>query len=191
MSFLQDVLEHNARWVEARNRPLTKVPQKKIAIFTCMDTRLVEFLEQAMGLGRGDAQVIKNAGNTLLHPGGGVVRSLVVAIYAIGVGEVFVIGHTDCGMAGLDIAKLEEAMLARGVTREAIDGLQPGLKDWVGAFKDPRRNVERVVRLLRDNPLIPKDVPVHGLMFNPASGLLKAVDPDERPVAAPAAAPAS
>jgi carbonic anhydrase len=181
MSFLNDVLEHNQRWVEARNRPLSKVPQKKIAIFTCMDTRLVEFLEQAMGLGRGDAQVIKNAGNTLVDPGGGVVRSLVVAIYAIGVGEVFVIGHTDCGMAQIDEAKLEEAMLSRGVTKEAIEGLHPGLKEWVGGFKDPRRNVERVVRLLRDNPLIPKDVPVHGLMFNPGTGLLKAVSADERP----------
>jgi len=88
VALLNDVLEHNARWVEARLRPLTKVPQKKVVIFTCMDTRLVEFLEQAMGLGRGDAQVIKNAGNTLVDPGGGVVRSLVVAIYALGCEEV-------------------------------------------------------------------------------------------------------
>jgi carbonic anhydrase len=181
MSFLNDVLEHNSRWVEARNRPLSKVPQKKIAIFTCMDTRLVEFLEQAMGLGRGDAQVIKNAGNTLVDPGGGVIRSLVVAIFTIGVGEVFVIGHTDCGMAQIDETKLEEAMIARGITREAIDGLHPGLREWVGGFRDPRRNVERVVRLIRDNPLIPKDVPVQGLMFNPASGQLKAVTADDRP----------
>ena len=76
MGLLDHVLEHNARWVEARQRPLTKVPQKKVVIFTCMDTRLVEFLEQSMGLGRGDAQVIKNAGNTLVDPAaGGVIRS--------------------------------------------------------------------------------------------------------------------
>ena len=189
MSFLQDVLEHNARWVDARNRPLSKVPQKKIAIFTCMDTRLVEFLEQAMGLGRGDAQVIKNAGNTLVDPGGGVVRSLVVAIYAIGVGEIFIIGHTDCGMAQIDEAKLEEQMLARGVKKEAIEALHPGLKEWVGGFKDPRRNVERVVKLLRENPLLPRDVPIQGLMFNPASGQLKIVSSDDKqqPQALPAA----
>jgi carbonic anhydrase len=73
MTLLNNVLEHNARWVEARLRPLSKVPQKKVVLFTCM-ARLVEFLEQAMGLGRGDAQVIKNAGNTLVDPVGGVVR---------------------------------------------------------------------------------------------------------------------
>lgn len=180
MALLQDVLEHNARWVEARNRTITKVPQKKIAIFTCMDTRLVEFLEQAMGLGRGDAQVIKNAGNTLLHAQGGVVRSLVVAIFRLGVQEVFVIGHTDCGMAQIDEVELEEAMVARGVAREALANLQPGLREWLGAFRDPLRNVKRVVRMLRENPLIPKDVPVHGLMFDPASGLLQAVAEDAR-----------
>src|SRR3954464_5106451 len=110
MSFLQDVLEANARWVDARNRPLSKVPQKKIAVFTCMDTRLVEFLEEAMGLGRGDAMVIKNAGNTLVDPQGGVVRSLLVAIYARGCDEVLVIGHTDCGMAQIEDARFEESM---------------------------------------------------------------------------------
>jgi carbonic anhydrase len=172
---LEHVLEHNARWVEARQRPLTKVPQKKVVIFTCMDTRLVEFLEQAMGLGRGDAQVIKNAGNTLVDPGGGVVRSLVVAIYALGCAEVFVIGHTDCGMTQIDENALEAAMLARGVERQALAGLRPSLREWLGAFHDPAGNVEQVVGLLRQNPLIPRDVPVHGLMFDPVSGVLQAV----------------
>jgi carbonic anhydrase len=96
------------------------------------------------------------------------------------VGEIFIIGHTDCGMAQIDEAKLEEQMLARGVKKEAIEALHPGLKEWVGGFKDARRNVERVVKLLRENPLLPKDVPIHGLMFNPASGQLKTVAADER-----------
>src|SRR5689334_3126154 len=78
--------------------PLPKNPQKQIAIFTCMDTRLVDFLEPAMGIKRGDAKIIKNAGNTLLDPNGGVIRSLVAAIFLLGVEEVLVIGHKDCGM---------------------------------------------------------------------------------------------
>ncbi len=179
MALLTDVLQHNARWVESRLRPLTKVPQKKIVIFTCMDTRLVEFLEQAMGLGRGDAQVIKNAGNTLVDPGGGVVRSLVVAVYALGCEEIFVIGHTDCGMTQLNVAEIEEKMLARGVAEAAISRLRPSLREWLGSFHDPIRNVERVVGLLRENPLMPADVPVHGLMFDPGSGQLTSVAPRE------------
>lgn len=170
---LDEILEHNTHWVAQRGRPLSKKPRKKIAVFTCMDTRLVEFLEEAMGLGRGDAMVIKNAGNTLVDPQGGVVRSLLVAIYALGCDEVIVIGHTDCGMAQIDDARFEESMYARGVPREAVAALKPGLREWLGAFHDPVGNVERVVRLLRANSLIPLDVPVHGVIFNPHTGVLE------------------
>jgi carbonic anhydrase len=173
MSLLQEVLEHNALWVEERNRPLSKAPQKRVCIFTCMDTRLVEFLEPALGLKRGDAQMIKNAGNTLVDPGGGVVRSLVIAIHALGCEEVFVIGHSDCGMAQIDEVALKKKMVGSGVPEEAINKLRPGLGEWLGGFHDPLGNVERVVRLLRDNPLIPKSVPLHGLMFDPATGTLR------------------
>ncbi|HEX7476173.1 MAG TPA: carbonic anhydrase [Polyangiales bacterium] len=173
MALLHEVLAHNAHWVAERNRPLTKAPQKKVIIFTCMDTRLVDFLEPALGLKRGDAQMIKNAGNTLVDAGGGVVRSLVVAIHALGCEEIFVIGHRDCGMAQLDKEALRRKMLESGVPEEAINALHPTLGEWLGGFHDPLGNVERVVRLLRENPLIPKSVPVHGLMFDPSSGALK------------------
>jgi carbonic anhydrase len=172
MRLLHKVIEHNAHWVEQHNRPVSKAPQKKVVIFTCMDTRLVEFLEPALGLRRGDAQTIKNAGNTLVDPGGGVVRSLVVAIHGLGCEEVFVIGHRDCGMAQLDKEALRQTMLARGVPESAINALRPSLAEWLGGFHDPLGNVQRVVRLLRDNPLIPTAVPIHGLMFDPATGAL-------------------
>lgn len=171
-SLLHEILEHNERFVTERERTISKTPAKKIAVFTCMDTRLVDFLEPAMGLRRGDAKVIKNAGNTLIDPGGGVVRSLVVAIFALGCEEVYVIGHRDCGMAQIDEEALQQRMLDRGVPQEAIATLRPSLREWVGAFHDPAGNVRQVVTLLRENPLIPKDVPVHGLIFDPNSGRL-------------------
>lgn len=171
-SLLNKVLQHNANWVSERSRPLSKAPQKRVVIFTCMDTRLVDFLEPALGLKRGDAQIIKNAGNTLIDPGGGVVRSLVVAIHGLMCEEVLVIGHKDCGMAQIDEEKLRETMIDRGVPRSAIDELHPTLHDWLGGFHDPLGNVERVVGLLRANVLIPRSVPIHGLMFDPGTGVL-------------------
>ena len=173
MSLLQEILNHNTRWAEERERPLSKAPQKRVVIFTCMDTRLVEFLEPALGLKRGDAKMIKNAGNTLVDPGGGVVRSLVVAVHVLQCEEIFVIGHKDCGMAQIDEPALRQTMLERGVPKQSIDALRPSLGEWLGGFHDPMGNVERVVRLLRENPLIPRDVPIHGLMFDPASGRLE------------------
>jgi carbonic anhydrase len=169
---LSQILEHNERFVAERERPLTKAPAKKIALFTCMDTRLVEFLEPALGLRRGDAKVIKNAGNTIVDPTGGVIRSLVVAVYALGCEEIFVVGHRDCGMTQLDEDELERTMLQRGVVPEAIAALRPSLREWVGAFHDPDGNVRRMVEVIRTNPLMPADVPVHGLMFDPATGRL-------------------
>jgi carbonic anhydrase len=138
-----------------------------------MDTRLVEFLEPAMGLRRGDAKVIKNAGNTLIDPSGGVMRSLVVAIFALGCEEIYVIGHLDCGMAQIDEESFQQRMVDRGVPPEAIAALQPSLREWLGAFHDPYGNVRRVVRMIRESPLIPRDVPVHGMMFDPHSGRLE------------------
>lgn len=152
---------------------MTKLPAKRIALFTCMDTRLVEFLEPAMGLRRGDAKVIKNAGNTLIDPGGGIMRSLVVAVFALGCQEIYVIGHRDCGMAQIDEDALQENMLDRGVPAAAIAALQPSLREWLGAFHDPVGNVLHVVEVIRQSELIPKDVPVHGLIFDPHSGSLE------------------
>lgn len=172
LALLHDVLAHNVRFVAEREQPFSKAPAKRIALFTCMDTRLVEFLEPAMGLRRGDAKVIKNAGNTLIDPTGGVIRSLVVAVYALGCEEIYVIGHLDCGMSQINEAELQTRMLERGVPQAAIDGLRPGLREWLGAFHDPRGNVVRVAAAIRGNPLIPKDVPVHGLIFDPDSGRL-------------------
>lgn len=172
MALLDEVLASNQHFVQERLRPVTRAPAKKIAIFTCMDTRLVEFLEPAMGLKRGDAKVIKNAGNTIIDPQGGVMRSLVVAVHALGCEEIYVIGHLDCGMAHLDLVDLQRRMLDRGVPLEAITALQPSLGEWLGAFHHPNENVRDVVGVIRQSPLIPRDVPVHGLMFDPNSGKL-------------------
>ncbi len=175
MKLLNKILEANQRFVKpAAFPPLAKDPKKQFAIFTCMDTRLVEFLEPAMGIRRGDAKVIKNAGNTLVDPlHGGVIRSLVAAIFMLGVEEVFVIGHRDCGMSSVDAAALKRRMVDRGIDPATIDQLVPDLAQWLGAFSCPERNVVDVVEKIRGNPLIPKEVPIHGLIFCPDDGHLE------------------
>jgi carbonic anhydrase len=176
MTLLDSILEKNRKFVQPNAfPPLPKNPKKQFAIFTCMDTRLVDFLEPAMGIRRGDAKVIKNAGNTLIDPFGGVVRSLVAAIFMLGVEEVFVIGHKDCGMASVDPSHLKQQMVERGVNPQAIEALVPDLAQWMGAFSCPVENVARVVSVIRESPLIPKDVPVHGLIFCPNDGSLEVV----------------
>ncbi len=174
MTLLDSIIETNRKFVHpGAFPPLPKNPVKQFAIFTCMDTRLVDFLEAAMGVRRGDAKVIKNAGNTLIDPNGGVIRSLVAAIFMLGVEEVFVIGHKDCGMSSVDPVQLKARMIERGIAPQAIDSLVPDLAQWMGAFSCPAANVERVVSMIRQSPLIPRDVPVHGLIFCPNDGSLE------------------
>ncbi len=141
-----------------------------------MDTRLVDFLEPAMGIKRGEAKVIKNAGNTIVDPkGGAVIRSLVAGIFLLGVEEIFVIGHKDCGMADVDDSVIKQKMVHRGIPAELIDQNFPDLKQWLGAFSNPIVNIERVVNVIRNNSLIPQDVPVHGMLFCPNDGHLDVV----------------
>src|SRR6266568_9662780 len=151
MNLLNSILTDNRKFVHPGTfPPLPKNPKKQFAIFTCMDTRLVDFLEPAMGIKRGDAKVIKNAGNILVDPlHGGVIRSLVAAIFMLGVEEVFVIGHEDCGMADVQPEKLKSDMIARGISPQAIETLVPDLAQWLGAFSCPAENVSEVVEKIR------------------------------------------
>ena len=64
-------------------------------------------------------------------------------------------------------------MIARGIDPRAIESLVPDLAQWMGAFSCPVENVERVVAVIRESPLIPRDVPVHGLIFCPNDGHLE------------------
>jgi carbonic anhydrase len=177
MTLLDTILEANGRFVRPDAfPPLKKNPSKQLAIFTCMDTRLVDFLEPAMGLERGDAKVIKNAGNVIIDPmSGGVIRSLVAGVFMLGVEEIIVVGHRDCGMAHIDAESVKQNMVERGISPDVIDIFVPDLKQWLGVFSHPVQNIERVVKIIRHNPLIPKDVPVHGLLFCPNDGHLDVV----------------
>jgi carbonic anhydrase len=66
-------------------------------------------------------------------------------------------------------------MIERGIDPQAIDALIPDLGQWMGAFACPEENVERVAAVIRESPLIPRDVPIHGLIFCPNDGHLEVV----------------
>ena len=182
MSILQDILAVNASFCASppidyteEDHHQSKLPQKQVAIITCMDTRLVNFLEPALGLARGDAKVIKTAGNSVTGVFDGTIRSLMVCIYELGVKEILVIGHHECGMSKTTSQSLTKAMLSRGVPQEAIHMIAKELKEWADEFQHPEQNVIDTVEAIRLNPLIPADVPVHGLIFHPRTGKIDVV----------------
>ncbi|MEH6916634.1 carbonic anhydrase, partial [Priestia megaterium] len=91
MTCLSEVLKFNEKFVtnnQFEAFQTSKFPNKKIVILTCMDTRLLELLPKAMGLKNGDAKIVKNAGAVISHPFGSVMRSILVAVYALQADEV-------------------------------------------------------------------------------------------------------
>lgn len=121
---IEEMLRFNRRFVKTKEYEkykTSKYPDKKIAIVTCMDTRLVELLPAALGIKNGDVKMIKNAGGTITNPFDSTVRSLLVAIYELGVTEVMIIGHTGCGVQGMDANEMLNLMRNRGISDEHIN----------------------------------------------------------------------
>ncbi len=183
MSVIDEMLQANEKF--CANPPVdytgedhheSKLPKKHLAIVTCMDTRLVTFLEPALGLSRGDVKIIKTAGNVLTGIFDATVRSLLVCIYELGVKEIAIIGHHECGMAKTTSDSLTKAMLQSGISFGAIKMVEKEMIEWADSFQRPEENVKKVVEQLRDNPLIPEYVKVHGLMFHPRTGKLELLD---------------
>ncbi|GAE27513.1 carbonic anhydrase [Halalkalibacter wakoensis JCM 9140] len=178
MPLLNSVLAHNERFVfnkEYERFETTKYPDKKVVILTCMDTRLLELLPHAMNVKNGDAKIIKNAGAVITHPFGSIMRSILVAIYELGAGEVMVVGHHGCGMTGLQPTSILNKSLERGIQKETIDMLEfsgVDLRGFLTGFDHVEKNVENSVSMIKNHPLLPKDVAVHGLVICPESGKL-------------------
>lgn len=178
---IEDVIHYNRQFVEARAYEpylTSKYPDKKLAILTCMDTRLTELLPAALGIHNGDAKIIKNAGGVINHPYGSVVRSLLVAILELGVEEIMVIGHTDCGVQGMDGGKMVEKLVERGIPKEHLDIIRKSgirLENWLGGFESAETSVRESVECLRNHPLMPKDIVVRGFMMDSVTGELSEV----------------
>lgn len=175
---IRDILEYNRQFVErgSYERYITsKYPDKKLAILSCMDTRLTELLPAALGLKNGDAKLIKNAGGVISHPFGSVVRSLLIAIVELQVEEIMVIGHTDCGIQNLDPEKVLENLKQRGVPAENLELLKNSginLDRWLRGFDTVETSVRETVLLLKNHPLIPKDVVISGFVMDSVTGKL-------------------
>ncbi|MFI3314574.1 MAG: carbonic anhydrase [Rikenellaceae bacterium] len=175
---LKEVLEFNKQFVKSGGyKPLitTKYPNKEIAILTCMDARLVKLLSSALGYGNGDVKIIKNAGGIIAHPYGSVIRSLIVAIFKLGVKSVWVIGHTDCGMQHMDVPELLKVMKKRGVCPNEINQIaEQGIdfNNWLGGFHSPEETVLETMNTIINHPLIPNDIAVEGMIIDSTTGEL-------------------
>lgn len=179
MNRVETILDHNRHFVENKDYEsyiTDKFPDKKLAIVTCMDTRLVELLPKAMNLKNGDAKIIKNAGAIISQPFGSVMRSLIVAIYELKAEEVFIVGHTGCGMAAINSDRVIETMRERGISNEVLDTLEHSgirLNKWLRGVNNEKEGVIHTVGIVKNHPLLPANLPVHGMLIDSTTGELE------------------
>ena len=175
---IDTILEYNRKFVESgeyEKYKTSKYPDKKIAILTCMDTRLVTLLPAALGIRNGDVKLIKNAGAVVTNPFDSTIRSLLVAIYELGVNEIMVIGHTGCGVQGMDAGEMLHLMKERGIDDEHISLMRHcgiDLDSWLHGFDDTPSAILETLDLISNHPLVPQDVVVRGYMMDSVTGEL-------------------
>lgn len=182
MSVLDQVLAANEEYVSAfgEKGELALPPARGFAILTCMDARLDP--AKYAGLREGDAHVIRNAGGRASDD---AIRSLVISHKLLGTNEWFVIHHTNCGMEFFTNAQMGDLLEQSLDTAElGPDGFTdvgkgPGSPvgkeiDWL-TISDREQSVVEDVERIRNHPLVPGTIPIHGFLYDVASGRLTEV----------------
>jgi carbonic anhydrase len=174
---LDEVLAANTSYVRSfgNKANLAMPPGRRFAILTCMDARLDP--AKFAGLAEGDAHVIRNAGGRASDD---AIRSLVISYKLLGTSEWFVIHHTNCGMEFFT-DEVMRGLLANSLETAALDasgfhdvGKGPGSTegefiDWL-TIKDQMKSVTADVRRIRNHPLVPKQIPVYGYIYDVKTG---------------------
>ena len=180
---INQILQFNREFVASKGYEqyvTDKYPDKKLALLSCMDTRLTQLLPAALGLKNGDAKIIKNAGGLVISAFDSAMRSLIVAIYELHVREIMVVAHSHCGACHMSYAHFHDEMLARGVTDHTLDTIRKcgiDLNAWLEGFKDTPESVRKTVATIQTHPLVPKDIIVRGFIIDSETGELEEIHP--------------
>ena len=158
MSYFEQFMQANQAYVALHgelNLPIK--PKTRVAIVTCMDSRL--HVAQALGLALGDAHILRNAGGRVTDD---TIRSLVISQQQMGTREIVVLHHTDCGAQTFNNEDFQEHLKCElGVDVSGQDFLP---------FQDVEESVREDIKLLRECPLIPDDVIISGAVYDVDTG---------------------
>jgi carbonic anhydrase len=162
MSAIDQLLENAERYADGFDKgDLPLPPAKRVAIVACMDARLNP--SGLLGLGEGDAHVIRNAGGVITDD---EIRSLAISQRLLGTEEIMLIHHTDCGML-----TFVDDDFRRQVQQET--GIKPA---WAAeAFADLEEDVRQSIARIKASPFIPKKDQVRGFVYHVESGRLDEV----------------
>src|SRR5271169_2224202 len=163
MTVIDEVLAANELYARTHElRALTPRPARKLAVLTCMDTRLSI---STLGLKTGDAHIIRNAGGIVTDDS---LRSLIVSHHLLGTEEFMVINHTDCGLMHTS----EQDLRTRIQNRTGTAAISPA---FFFAFQNIDENVRHQLQKLRTHPWIPASVTIRGFVYDVTTGKLREI----------------
>lgn len=163
MSTIDELLANNREFAaSARIRRLDVRPSRRLAIVTCMDSRLDVFA--ALGLRSGEAHVLRNAGGVITDD---VIRSLAISQRRLGTCETMLIHHTDCGMR-----KLTDDGFRAELREET--GVAPAFA--IESFDDVDADVRQSILRVRRSPFVAHREVVRGFVYEVDSGRLREVE---------------
>jgi carbonic anhydrase len=148
----------SARTAELAAPGLSPRPRRKVAVLACMDTRIDLF--PMLGLQRGDAHIIRNAGGLVTDD---ALRSLSASQRLLGTEEIVVVMHDGCGLRGASEDEFTRAL--------AADGAMPPWR--LGAFEDVEVALAHGLARLRSSPELTAREHIRGFVFDPETGALR------------------
>ncbi|GAC29280.1 beta-class carbonic anhydrase [Brumicola pallidula] len=179
---VKEVIAANASYVAdfGNKSDLPMPPARQFAILTCMDARLDP--AKYAGLAEGDAHVIRNAGGRASDD---AIRSLVISYKLLGTKEWFVIHHTDCGMETFTTEIMGDLLSSSLKTSSvdascwhdsnAGDGTTDGKYiNWL-TITDQEKSVLEDVQRIRNNSMVPSEIPIYGYIYDCKTGSLNEV----------------
>jgi carbonic anhydrase len=161
MSTTDDVLRNAEQYAASFDKAdLPMPPGRKLAVVACMDARLIP--TKVLGLGEGDAHVIRNAGGVVTDD---TIRSLAISQHKLGTEEIILIHHTDCGMLTFRDDEFREQL-------QDETGVKPS---WAAeSFTDLDRDLRQSIERIRNSPFIPNKN-VRGFVYEVETGKLREV----------------
>ncbi|MFW9992129.1 MAG: beta-class carbonic anhydrase [Candidatus Odinarchaeota archaeon] len=153
-------------------KDLTAKPRWRLAILTCMDCRITS---EVFGTREpGNVIIIRTAGALLTTDS---LRSLLIAIYELGVNFIAIVGHTDCGgrMTDYKMEDLVERISSesnrdKGAVLSLLNA-RSAREAFLG-FEDVDKQIQKTVTITRKHPLIPSGVQVAGFKYDTALGTI-------------------
>ncbi|MEV4013032.1 carbonic anhydrase [Nonomuraea angiospora] len=159
MSAFDDLYDANAKFAKKfGDSGLTGRAGRGLAVVTCMDSRIDPL--GLLGLKPGDAKILRNAGARVTDD---VLRTLVLAVYLLGVDRVLVMPHTDCGMAKVTDPDVHALTQERGVDTRSLE---------FHTVPDQQEALRHDLTRIRTSPFLPEGMPIAGAIYDVRTGLL-------------------